>query len=271
MPSKFRAEQAPQHPTASVEDQVHRDSSSPQQEIEWRIIRHERLDSTNLELLRLAEQGAEPGTVVVAKTQTAGRGRLGRRWMDVPGRCLLMSVLLDAPDHTRSLLTAAMALAATRALEGLGDIAPRIKWPNDVLIEGRKVAGVLAEGPARGPVAVGLGINVNGVPADLPEDLRDRAGFVSEYLGHEVAVGVVEKAVRQGLDATCTRLARGESALVIEALNSYDCLSGREITAAVAGSTVRGIAQRWLPDGRLLMIDQEGRELKLEAGEVTLN
>lgn len=238
---------------------------------DWTIHRHEELDSTNLEALRMARQGAGPGTVVVARTQTAGRGRLGRNWTDLPGRCLLMSALLEPPAGAEGLLTAAMALAATEAIDCLGKVAPRIKWPNDVVLAGRKVAGVLAEGSSDGPVAVGLGINVNGSSADLPEGLRDRACFVSEHLGREVDLRELEGTVLSHVSEAYGRLARGKSADLVKALNRYDDLAGREIEAAVGGETIRGTARGWLPDGRLMIEGEDGREIRLDAGEVTLS
>lgn len=237
----------------------------------WPIHRHERIDSTNLEVLRLAERGARPGTVVVAGTQTAGRGRLGRGWRDLPGKCLLMSALLEPPAQARGLLTAAMALAAAEAIAGLGAIEPRIKWPNDVMIEERKVAGVLAEGRADGPVAVGLGVNVNGTSADLPEEVRDRACFISESLRREVSLSELEAAVLRHLSAVYDDLLRGESATVIDGLSRRDYLAGRAISVTMGGQVLRGTARGWMPDGRLLLCDEEGRETRLEAGEVTVN
>lgn len=241
--------------------------SSPQ----WRVCRHESIDSTNLEILRLSRQGAKPGTVVIAGTQSAGRGRLGRGWEDLPGRSLLMSALLEPPAESRGLLTAAMALAATEAIARLGEVEPQIKWPNDLLIEGRKVAGVLAEGPAEGPVAIGIGVNVNGNAADLPEGLRDRACFISEHLGREVPLSELEAAILRHLRVVYEDLLRGDSAGLIERLSRRDCLAGREITVTMGSQVLRGTARGWLPDGRLLICDEEDREVRLEAGEVTVN
>lgn len=239
-------------------------------EAPWEIVRYERIDSTNLELLRLAEAGAPVGTVVVAATQSAGRGRLGRNWSDLPGRCLLMSVLLEPPEEAPGLLTAAMALAAAEAIDQCAPTEPRIKWPNDVLVAGRKVGGVLAEGPAGGPVAVGLGVNVNGSRAELPAELRDRAGFVSEEPGHDVLVGELEAAVLLRLDRIRAELVAGDGEALLERIARYDSLSGREITVATGADSLRGIARGWLPDGRLLLRLEDGREVPLDAGEVTV-
>jgi len=230
----------------------------------------EAIDSTNLEALRLHERGAPVGTVVVTDTQTAGRGRLGRRWDDVPGRCLLMSVLLAAPAHAPGLLTAAAALAAAQAIEALVPVPVAIKWPNDLLVGGRKLAGVLAEGPAEGPVAVGIGVNVNGAPEDLPCDLRERATFVSHEAGRELAVAALADELAARLDDVYHLLVDGHVPTVVECIAARDALAGRRVDVRAGSQTLTGTAVRWLDDGRLLLRDDDGREVVLDAGEVTL-
>ncbi len=239
--------------------------------ISWSVHRLATVDSTNLAALRLARQGATSGAVVVARGQTAGRGRLGRGWADLPGQCLLMSVLLDPPGDGTALLTPAMALAAAEAIEQLAQVASHIKWPNDLMITGRKVAGVLAEGPADGPVAVGLGVNVNGLCADLPEDLHRRAVFVSEAAGREIEIRELETAVLSHLHVVYRDLARGERSDLIDSLNRRDYLAGREVSVRFGRDRIRGIAGGWLPDGRLLLHTEDGGDVRLVAGEVTID
>ncbi len=139
---------------------------------------HEEIDSTNLEALRQAEAGAGEGLVVVAETQTAGRGRLGHTWLDVPGGCLLFSVLLRPPRGAEGLLTAAAALSVAEAVRAELELPAEIKWPNDLMLGGRKFGGVLAESAGGELATVGVGINVIGHPADLPEELRETATFL---------------------------------------------------------------------------------------------
>ncbi|HEY6622517.1 MAG TPA: biotin--[acetyl-CoA-carboxylase] ligase [Acidimicrobiales bacterium] len=131
-------------------------------EVRW----FDELDSTNRYLLSEARAGAGEGLVVVADHQSAGRGRLGRRWEAPPGANLLASVLLrpHLPFEARHLASAVVALAAADACAALGGVAASIKWPNDLLVDGRKLAGVLAEADVgtegRAPIVVGIGINV---------------------------------------------------------------------------------------------------------------
>jgi BirA family biotin operon repressor/biotin-[acetyl-CoA-carboxylase] ligase len=131
-------------------------------------VRHfDEIDSTNRYLLEEARVGAPEGVVAVADHQTAGRGRLGRRWEAPPGGALLCSVLLrpELPPARLHLVTAAVALAAAEAVERVAGVRPEVKWPNDLLLDGRKLAGVLAEAelPA---VVVGIGVNVTAAPPD---------------------------------------------------------------------------------------------------------
>lgn len=131
------------------------------------VRRFAELDSTNRYLMDEARAGAPEGVVAVADHQRAGRGRLGRRWEAPPGTNLLVSVLLrpDVPAGELHLCSMAVALAAADACAAVAGVAPDLKWPNDLLVGGAKVAGVLAEsepgGPGAGPPAVVVGIGVN--------------------------------------------------------------------------------------------------------------
>lgn len=143
------------------------------------IIYYETIDSTNIEADRLARQGAEHGTVVVAKEQTAGKGRRGRTWASPAGDNIYMSVLLRpnlVPDKA-PMLTLVMAYSIAKVIKKQGIDEIQIKWPNDLILCGKKVCGILTEmkldGYQIGHVIVGVGINVNTV--DFPEELQDKA------------------------------------------------------------------------------------------------
>ncbi len=236
----------------------------------WRIYHHHSLDSTNLEALRLAEREALAWTAIRADTQTEGRGRLGRTWTDVPGRCLLLTALVHPPRGAEGLLGPAMALAAGQALEheGASDLA--IKWPNDLLLGDRKVAGVLAEGPRNDLMAVGIGLNANGDPADLPEDLRDAATFASEHLGRVLDIDALADTVLARFAQHHHSLIADDRSVVVDAIRARDCLAGECIRAGSGDAVVEGRVVGWTDDGRLAIIDADGREAALDAGEVTL-
>ncbi len=144
-------------PTASRRDLALRLGGTRFGPVRW----FETLDSTNRYLADEAAAGAAPGLVVVADEQTAGRGRLGRSWVAPPGSSLLASVLLDGggPVETRHLTLVAAALGAIDAIDALGGFRPRLKWPNDLVVDDRKLAGLLAEA-AGGAIVLGMGCNV---------------------------------------------------------------------------------------------------------------
>ncbi len=246
-------------------------TATPEMRGNWRVYHHPSIDSTNLEALRLARREALSWTAVRADTQTSGRGRLGRTWSDVPGRCLLLSALVDPPRGAEGMLGPAMALATAEALEAAGAAAVAVKWPNDVLLAGRKVAGVLAEGPAGGLMAVGIGVNANGRAGDLPEELRESATFASEQLGRELDLDELADALLERFECHHYRLTAGESAPIIEALRTRDCLAGHELIARAGDQVIEGRAVGWTDDGRLAIIDGAGSRVVLDAGEVTLN
>src|SRR5262245_38120853 len=146
-----------------------------------RLIAHDVLDSTNAEALRLVRQGERGPLWITAARQTAGRGRRGRTWISEPGN-LYATLLLTGPGPTEDWpqLSFVAALAVHDAIVGLvAGIAPRlaIKWPNDILLAGGKVAGVLIEGEASGAVAVGIGVNCASHPVDTTQPAADLSGF----------------------------------------------------------------------------------------------
>lgn len=133
----------------------------------WRVEVVARTGSTNADVAARARAGEAPGLVLVAEEQTGGRGRLDRSWSSPPRAGLLFSVLLTAPPSPWVPLLAGVAVA--RALRDTAGLAPRLKWPNDVLVDGRKLAGILAE-VSNGLVVVGIGLNVSTRAEELPTD-----------------------------------------------------------------------------------------------------
>ena len=159
-------------------------------------VHHRRTDSTNARARELATAGAPHGTLVTAGEQTAGRGRQGRVWSAPPGRALLMSLVLREWPRL-------LPLAAALAVAEVAGEATTIKWPNDVLLDGRKVAGILVEGRSQeGWMVLGIGLNVALRPDDFPPELRDTAAT----LGRDPAE--VEPALHE-LAGRTSRVARG--------------------------------------------------------------
>jgi BirA family transcriptional regulator, biotin operon repressor / biotin---[acetyl-CoA-carboxylase] ligase len=209
--------------------------------------------STNDRARALAAAGAPHGTLVTAGAQTAGRGRQGRTWSAPPGRALLMSLVLRDP---RRLLPLAAAVAVA---EAAGPHA-QIKWPNDVLLGGRKVAGILIEGrPQEHWAVAGIGLNVALRPSDLPDELRETAtGLGLEPRDVERVLGDLVAALERRLAAP--------PAATLAAWRARDALAGQ----AIAWDGGEGVADGIDDAGRLLVRTPEGERRPLEAGEVHL-
>jgi BirA family biotin operon repressor/biotin-[acetyl-CoA-carboxylase] ligase len=246
------------------------------------IRRFESLDSTNRYLLAEARSGAPEGVVAVAEFQTAGRGRLGRRWEAPAGSNLLMSVLLRpalGPDQ-RHLVSSALCLAAGDAVEQVAGVVLAVKWPNDLLGPGgRKVAGVLAEadvsapGPTPAPppaVVVGIGINVNWPVDDdgLPPELVGVAGSLRRLVGGPVDRTELLASLLESLEPWADELgsAAGRARLV-GTLGSRCSTIGTEVRVEQAGGNLVGTAVDLTPDGHL-MVEVDGDVQTVLAGDV---
>ena len=221
------------------------------------------VDSTNERARALAAAGAPHGTLVTADHQTAGRGRQGRAWSAPPGRALLMSLVLRDLDELQPLLPLAAAVAVCEAAERSAEVACEIKWPNDVWIGGRKLAGILIEGrPQAGWLVLGLGINVGTRSEEFPPELHDAATSLAiEGHGEPPAVGDLLAAV---LEALSERLADPPDAL-LEAWRARDALRGRPIEWEGGKGIATGIDERGA-----LLVDTDAGTRTLEAGEVHL-
>ena len=205
--------------------------------------------STNERARALALAGAPHGTLVTAGVQTAGRGRQGRTWTAPPGSSLLLSLVLRELDPL-------LSLRAGLAVADLAGPAARVKWPNDVLVDGRKVAGILAEGrPQEGWAVLGIGVNA----AVAPDDLVAGAGTLGR------ARGDLEAALAELLLALERRL-REPAEACVAALSERDALLGQPVTWAGGSGIGAGIDAR----GALRVRLDDGGETLLDAGEVHL-
>jgi BirA family biotin operon repressor/biotin-[acetyl-CoA-carboxylase] ligase len=232
--------------------------------------RHFRVtDSTNARARELVEAGAPGGTVVTAEEQTAGRGRQGRSWTAPPGRALLYSAVLRPLDRRHLLLPLAVPVAVCEAAEELAPgIECAIKWPNDVWVEERKLAGVLIEAkPQDGWAVIGVGLNLTIAPDEFPPDLRETAislfdrsagsrGGVSPSTPFTTATVLnrhLARWVEAGRDAT------------LAAWRQRDALRGREVAWDGGAGVAEGIE-----DSGDLVVAAGGDRVVLGAGEVRL-
>ena len=230
------------------------------------------LPSTNTALVEEARAGAPEGLVLVADHQTAGRGRLGRTWSAAPGTALLVSVLLRPPlpiDEVPVVLMAA-GLAACDGVEAAAGFRPGLKWPNDLVVEDRKLAGLLTEatGGAEPGVVLGLGINVG--PTAYPAELRSEATSCEEVASHPVDRGELLVAFLTALESRySTVLAGGSRDVTLDAYRADSATLGRRVRVELtSGPALEGSASRLAGDGRLVIVDDGGEEHLVSVGDV---
>jgi len=206
------------------------------------------------------------GTIVVAEHQTGGRGRGDREWYSVPGKSLLFSLLLDLepPDTFASVLTIALATSVARAIQDVAGLPARIKFPNDIVIRGKKVAGILLEvrdygTPTRRAVA-GVGINVSHVPDDFPDAIRETATSLLAERGEEtVRRPRLLRAILRELEKWLDHIARDQYADLENAWNRFSAMEGKEVRFLKGGESIEGR----VVDARI----REGLLVRLHTGE----
>ncbi len=237
---------------------------------------YDEIESTNVEAKSLANSGAPEGTVVIAESQTAGRGRLGRRWTSPAGKGLLFSALLRPafPMGDAHMLTLVAACAAAEAIESLADVAVAIKWPNDLFIGDRKVGGILLEVAGEQDevdwIVVGMGVNVNTEYSELPVALRRTATSLKMTTGAPVDRSELLARLLLALDGHYRRALSDGFERALSEFRSRDYLVRRTVSVqtregAVVGEAV-GIDER----GALLVQVPHRSVRSFHSGDVTL-
>ena len=214
----------------------------------------------------LRQASPAEGAVALTEHQTSGRGRRGRTWDDKPGTALLLSLALEPPDPaTAAQLSLVCALAVAETVEAAAARHAEVKWPNDVLVDGRKLAGILLEAQG-GPVVCGIGVNVNQGPDGLPAETRLPAASLRTLTGreHDRALLLVDLLAR--LEARYDAWREDGLTPLLPELERRDALRGRAITVGRVSGTANGIA----PDGRLRVAAGEGTETLVASGEVSV-
>ena len=238
----------------------------------------EEIGSTNDETARQARTGAASGLTIFAEQQTAGRGRFARRWESAAHKGLWFSMLLrpEIPLANWPRLATWAAVGIARGLEeALPDCRAAIKWPNDVYLHGKKVAGILIETVVGQDsyAVVGIGVNVNHVRDDFPEELADKATSLREASGMKAAAldrNAVAAALLRNLGALYSPLT-GEFSGVVREAESRSLLLGQWIEIQGAAEAVQGIVEGLDPDGSLRLRDVDGRVQSISGGEVTVS
>ena len=233
------------------------------------------VDSTQTPLKDLARQGAPQGAVAVAQRQDAGRGRRGRGWESPIGGGLYFSVLLRPsllPGQVQ-LVSFAAALAVQEGLHRLLGLETEIKWPNDVLLEGRKLCGILSEAAVEPDrvhhVVTGMGINVNLTVSQFPEELRPRVATLKDRVGRSVPRASVLASVLEALGERMEALsAPGGDGTLLEDYRRQCATLGRPVRVELDQGSLEGRALSVDPDGALRVRDREGREHRFAAADV---
>jgi BirA family transcriptional regulator, biotin operon repressor / biotin---[acetyl-CoA-carboxylase] ligase len=232
--------------------------------------------STNEVVDRLAKAGVKEGAVVFAEAQTKGRGRLGRNWFSPPGKGLWFSVLLRPKlrPQAATQLTVAAATALVRAIEQQTGLRPQIKWPNDILVDGKKLAGVLTELSAELDcikyVILGIGLDVNLNAGDLPGELRKQATSLKLEAGRTFRRADLAAALLRELDKDYAMVCERQFSKLTELWESRCSTLGHRVSIRIGDRTVQGLAESLDEDGALLVRGEHGRLERIIGGDVTL-
>jgi len=240
-----------------------------------KIYSYRKVGSTNVLGFRLAEIGAEEGTLLVADEQSKGKGRMGRSWYSPPRLGLWMSLILrpDIPPFKAPGLSICAGLALAQAILEMTGIEAKIKWPNDCLIDGKKVGGILLELSAEldriNFVIVGIGVNVNHSAKDFPKNLSQTATSIKIKLGKDISrlallTSFLEKFERIYLDFKKNGLSPQR-----EMIKSYSSLLGKKVTVKFGKEKIEGMAENIDENGSLVIKTQKGEKV-VTAGEVTV-
>ena len=254
-----------------VEEEIRR-LLGPTNWVGRRLVYIPELGSTNTYLRDLAEAGGESGTVVIAGCQTAGRGRQGRSFQSPNGKGLYLSVLLrlDLPPERLLPVTALAGVAVCQAVEEVCGVRPGLKWPNDPVLSGRKICGILTELTGSGALVLGIGINVSQRPEDFTPEVAALAASLEGLLGRPVSRAALAAALIRCLDRMTAALLAGELE-PYRAAYRRDCVNlGKPVQLLTPGGRERAEALDVDGDFGLVVRDGEGRVRTVRSGEVSV-
>jgi len=240
-----------------------------------RVIHYfETLDSTNLTAYQLALGGAKEGEVVIAESQRKGRGRLGRAWYSPAFLNVYLSVILRPPIPLQQapLMTLVAAVATADAIEGFSGLKPQIKWPNDILIHHRKVAGLLSELHSEADrvhfIILGVGVNLNLQREAMPEELGTNATSLRDEMGEVISRKSFLGSLLFELETWYKLFLRDGGKAIIQAWSERSRIEGKPIRVASFGETLEGIAVGLDSDGALLVKEPGGHLRRVVAGDM---
>lgn len=245
------------------------------------IIRLQVTESTNSVALEMGRQGAAPGTVVVADAQTGGRGRLNREWLSPPEIGLYFSLIVRPalPPENLPKITLAAGLAVCKAVETEYAITPAIKWPNDLLLLGRKFGGILTEtgsvpeksGEGAVLVVVGVGLNLHPPEEGYPAAIAERTTSLADHIGGRISAEPLLQACVAAIEQEVRRLEQGQFRTILGEWSERDAVYGRNLSwVTQQGQMVTGVALGPDGDGMLRIRDRAGRIHTVISGDINL-
>jgi BirA family biotin operon repressor/biotin-[acetyl-CoA-carboxylase] ligase len=236
----------------------------------------EETTSTNDVIEKLARDQVKEGVVVFAESQTKGRGRMGRKWISPARKGLWFSILLrpDLTPQEATQLTVASATGLRRAIHDATGVKAKIKWPNDILIGGKKVAGILTELSAEldrvKHIILGIGVDVNLSGAEFPQDLRKIATSLKIEAGKTISRAELAVKILRELDADYARVCSGKFESVADEWEEHCGTIGHLVTIHVGDRKLHGRAESLDDDGALLLRTEHGTLERVIGGDVTL-
>lgn len=244
------------------------------------------IDSTNTYAKKLAGEGCPDGTIVLAERQTAGKGRLGRAWASAGEKGIWMSVVLrpGIPPEEVQMITLGASIAVVKAVKEVTGIQTGIKWPNDIVTEGKKVCGILTEMSCEQDrvnfVVVGIGLNVNHKQGDFPDEIIDRAvslrmlaegrqtGIEGEADKAKLKRSSIIKEIARQLEKVYFDINEGRASGIIDQWKSYSATLGKKVRVSIKGVEYTGTAADITTDGKLVVDCDDGERREVVSGEV---
>lgn len=241
----------------------------------WSVISMDTVDSTNTVAMELGEKDAPHGTVVVADRQTKGRGRLGREWVSPTGN-IYVSILLrpTVTPADAALLTMTAAVACARALREATGLQVEIKWPNDLMVSGKKLGGILTEMKSRGPrvlfAVVGIGINLNSRAADFSPELSATATSLRVETGGKILKTALISRIISEIRFWYDELTQGDRDRILDEWRRLSSTLGRDVRITSVNETFEGVAETLDKEGRLIVRLSSGIRKVVSAGDVAM-
>lgn len=239
------------------------------------------IDSTNNYAKKIAYDGCEDGTVIIAERQASGRGRLGRSWESNMGKGIWMSVVLrpDISPESIQLITLAASVAVVKAIRDTTGIVTGIKWPNDILLDGKKLCGILVEMSSEMDrinfVVIGIGINIGQDREDFSEDLRNKAVSLSSYirkneLSIEFTRNMLVGKLLTEIEKYYKLILKGKREEIIQEWKNFSVILGKEVVVSCRGEDFSGFAEDLTDEGKLVIRSHDGIAKLIISGEVSL-